>query len=231
MSNWFTKPGSDDREKFAADTSQRSLWRFQLKPGDKARVLFLADEMIGVHEHREQIGKMWEYFTCSRDKNCYFCGMGNKSGYAEYSTALDLTPYTAKDGTQKKYSRRAFRAAGTAIEVLNRKRQLKGQKELRDGKEVFTLTGFIVECFRDGDKSPSCGNDFEVTGDRQDLAKVPPEVNKLIDFEKMLAPVATHIIQAKLSFGGVNVPTTKRSDLQGTASADTGTHSSDDIPF
>jgi hypothetical protein len=218
---WMTKPGDANSEKFKEPTVSGNLWRFWLKVGEKKKVLFLADEKIGVHEHMAKIGNNWEKFTCSRDSNCYFCGTGGRSQYVEYSTILDLTPYKSNKGEDRKYARRAFAASGAAIDILNRRRLDKGG----------VLTGYGVECFRDGEKTPNVGNDFTVSAEKYDPKKLFPEAKefdfKPIDFEKFLAPLPSHVIEAKLKFGNANVQTTKKSDVAGGA----GSEDNSDIPF
>jgi hypothetical protein len=216
--SWYTKPGDANADKFKEQNNAGAqLWRFWLKVGEKKKVLFLGDEKIGIFEHTTKIGNNWEKFTCSRDANCYFCGTGGRSTYVEYSTILDLTPYDAKDGTKRKYSRRAFAASGAAIDILNRRRQDKGG----------SLAGWGVECFRDGEKSPNVGNDFTVSSEKIDPKKLFQDAKefdfKLIEFEKFLAPLAPHVIEAKMRFGNTQVPTMKRAEF---SAEDTS-----DIPF
>jgi len=219
--SWFTKPGDANNDKFKeSNAAGTQLWRFWLKPGEKKKILFLGDEKIGVHEHMTKVGTNWEKFTCSRSADCYFCGTGSRSQYTEYSTILDLTPYTSRDGVAKKFARRAFAASGAAIEILNRRRQDKNG----------SLAGYGVEAFRDGDKSPNVGNDFTVSAEKYDPRKLFPEAKEfdfqLIDFEKFLTPLPPHIIEAKMRFGNANIPTHKRTESTATAAEDNS-----DIPF
>jgi hypothetical protein len=216
--SWFTKPGDANADKFKEQTNQGAqLWRFWLKVGEKKKVLFLGDEKLGIFEHTSQIGKNWEKFTCSRNSDCYFCGTGGRSTYVEYSTVLDLTPYHSKDGGQRKYSRRAFPATGAAIDILNRRRQDKGG----------SLAGYGVEAYRDGDKSPSVGNDFTVSQDKYDPKKLFPDAKefdfKLIEFEKFLAPLPSHLIEAKIRFASQQAPLMRRAEIQ--------MQDTNDIPF
>jgi hypothetical protein len=243
--SWYTRPGDQNAEEFKKDQNRDAPWKFKVMPGEKKRALFIADERFGVWEHRIPIigkngTKTYELVTCSRNGDCYLCALGGKdigySMYAEYSTVLDLTPWVTKEGVQKKYSRRAFRAVKTAIGVLNRKRQLKGQK---DEKGDFILTGYMLECFRDSEKSSSCGNDFEVIGERHDLTKLPTDV-VLYDFEKELAPLGTHSLKSKLALFQTDPSYQKRDQLQSSPLSPTGlwtpssaipVDNNDDIPF
>lgn len=214
--SWFSKPGDTNREKFSQDTNVRSLFKFWLNKGEKKKIIFIGDERIGVHEHNIQMGpKKWEQYTCSRTADCYWCGTKSRSNYVEYSTVLDLTPYTNKDGVEKKYSRKAFPASGLAIDVLNRRRQEKGG----------SLAGYMVEVARDGEKSPSVGNDFNVIGEKPDLSKLPPMDVKLIEYEKCLQPLPAEKIKAILNFSGAHVGTTARAEVVAAV------ESSEDIPF
>jgi hypothetical protein len=204
----MTKPGDANQDKFKVPNSTgNQLWRFWLKAGEKKKVLFLADEKIGVHEHMEKIGVILEKFTCSRDASCYFCGNSKRSTYVEYSTIVDLTPYTSSKGEAKKFARRAFPAYGSAIEVLNRRRQEKGG----------SLAGYGVECVRDTDKSPNVGNDFTVSAEKHDPRVLFPDAKefdfKLIEFEKFLAPLSLEGVMARMKFGNAQPQTTRRSDI------------------
>ena len=187
-----------------------------MKDKEKKTVLFIADERVGVHEHMEQIGSTWEKFTCSRDSNCYFCGIKKRSNYVEYSSVWDMTPYKTKEGKDRKYSKRAFPNYGASIEILNRRRQEKGG----------SLAGHYVDCFRDGEKTANVGNDFTI-GEKIDLSKMlvsmaaNPIDAKPFDFEEMLAPLSAAKIEAMLKHHAAKIETTSRSSIK----------NDEDIPF
>lgn len=228
--SWYAKGGGKEVEQFKNESpNQKTLFRFWLNKGEKKEIVFLADEMFAVWEHTIPMGNnKYEQFTCSRDANCRFCGEKKNATFTLYCSVLDMTPYTAKDGSVKKYSKRAFPAKGAAIEVLSRRRQEAGGN----------LTGYKVNCFRDGDKAPNCGNDFTLI-QKVDLTKLPADVAKPFDFETMLAPLPSHVVDARLKFGGGGVQTRDRDDLsdpfsEGSPAPKAGSTpavTDDDIPF
>jgi hypothetical protein len=220
--SWMSSPNDPNHAKFTEDQNPKNLFRFFLKEGEKKKVVFLADERAGVWEHTVQFGpKQFEKFTCSRDSNCFLCGTGVRATYTEHCSVWDTTEYTNRDGQVKKGSRKSFAASGSAIDVLNRRRQEKGGN----------LTGYIVECHRDGAKSPSVGNDF-IVGEKIELTKImtiagltDANAIKPIEFQKFLMPLPRHAIEARMKFNGANIRTTSAADIAA-APEDTS-----DIPF
>jgi hypothetical protein len=198
------------------------MYKFGLKDGEKRIGVFLADEQIQVTEHTVPMGSKWLTFICSKDENCFGCGTGVRGTDTIWSSFLDLTPYKGSDGKEYKYSKKGFVATGNSIDLLARRRAEKGGD----------LTGWKVEVFRDGEKSPRCGNDITLK-EKVDLTKLAADIAKPLDWEKILAPQPASIIQARLRFAGAPVDTQKRTDLTKTpadAGASTETEDSD-IPF
>lgn len=215
-------PGYKEKRESASNNSKP--FRFFLKGGEKKKVIFLADERFIIYEHMQPVGEGWEKFTCSEDANCYFCGLRKGRSFVEYSTILDLTPYTTKKGEHKRFSRRLFGASGAAIDVLERRRQEKGG----------SLEGYGVECVRDEGKTPPVGNDFIVSASKIDLLKHYPEAKpefdfKPIDFRKVLAPMPADQIQAFLKFSGASPQVMNRSQMMN--DADMSMSMNEDIPF
>jgi len=216
---------ADYQQRRDAATNNTNLFRFFLKEGEKRKVIFLADERFCVYEHMIQVGPAkWEKFTCSDDANCYFCGTKKGRTFTEYSSILDVTPYTTSKGEKRRFSRKPFGATGAAIDIIDRRRQEKGG----------SLEGYGVECFRDTGKTPSVGNDFTVSNEKIDLKKHFPEAKpefdfKPFDFRKVLAPKRPEEVQAFLRFSGVNPAVMSRSEMMNQADQDMSM--SEDIPF
>lgn len=219
--SWFARPNDNDFGAFK-DSSEtiRELWKyeFSLKTGERKNIVFLADERITVYKHTIKIGQKFLSFVCSNDENCYGCGSGVYKQMVQYSSVLDLTPFEGKDGKKRNYSKRLYPVVGDAIEALNRRRLDKGGD----------LTGFKVEVFRDGDRSPKCGNDWTIR-EKVDFSKIPAEDAKPMDMLKILAPPPASAIKARVKFGGSDLSSTqRRSDLMAAGVTD---EADNDIPF
>lgn len=218
---WYSKPTDSNYKDFnEGASSAKELWKyeFSLKSGESRTGVFLADEQITVYTHTVPVAQKYFTFVCSRNSDCYGCGTGVYAKRQVWSSFLDLTPYTMKDGTQKKYSKRGLAASGQAIDVLNRRRMENGGD----------LTGYKVVITRDGEKSPKCGNDFQLK-EKVDLTKLTADVAKPFDWEKILEPLPTSVVEARIRFGGAQVATQKREVVQGQQG--TANAGEDDIPF
>lgn len=219
--SWYTKGASKEAEDFKKSGNVRNLFRFWIKAKEKRNIMFLDDQAFAVWEHVVPLNGGYENYTCSRDASCPHCGNRRNATYCQYYTVLDLTPYTNKKGEEKKFSKKAFPAKGSAIDVLARRRQEQGG----------SLVGCIFEANRDTDKSPNCGNDF-IFIKKGDITQVEKDIAKPYDFEAMLAPLPPHVIEAHMRYGR-SEDALPRDKVTGAADAGTGEPSftENDIPF
>ncbi len=108
-------------------------------------------------------------------------------------TILDLTPFTDKDGKERKYFKKIFLAKGKkVIEMLNSRRESNGG----------SLAGLKMKITRSTEKDPACGNDFIIEG-KVDLKKLPVDKAddiKPFDYEKLYAPLTSSQLEAKLKY-------------------------------
>ncbi len=190
--SWYSKPGDSNYNQFTQDVNPRSIYRFSVKKGERKRVLFLDNQAFTVQEATIKIGaNRFDTYTSSMSPDCpLFRASAMKKIRLQkgvYYTVLDLTPYKDKQGKDRKYSKKAFVARGTSAEILLRRMEENGG----------TLVGKVVECFRDGEKSPACGNDFKVI-QSVDLSKLPPDDVKPYDFVNLLKPPHPSVLEAVL---------------------------------
>lgn len=197
--SWFSRPGDANASTFQQNPNPKSLWTFYLKPGEKKSLLFLDDAQIAVWESKIRVNGNWQRFTAdtSNSEDPLVLAAASKKIYlsmVEYYTVLDLTPYTGKDGKERKYSKRALAVPKTMQEMISRRR----------GEVGGNLTGCVFTVVRDGEKSAACGNDwsFQKRVDIQkEIAsgKLQADVIKPYDFMELLRPASPGVVRAALS--------------------------------
>jgi len=191
--SWYSKPGDNNREDFRKNKMHsHDLFRFFLKPGESRTVLFLDDAQFGIKEYLAKVGGRFKNFTESEENSVIFSG--SYSSYAEYYTILDLTPYVDKQGTKRFFSKRAIGIKGDGIDTLDRRRKSAGG----------SLVGKKVKITRDGKKSPSSGNDFEVVGET-DIDSIPLDklnefARKPYDFVSVMEPLSPDRISSIMKY-------------------------------
>lgn len=198
--SWYTKSGDSNSTQFKnQDLNPKSLFTFYLKAGETKQVLFLDDPKFGVYEVKLKLGNRYDRFTVTNSPDDPFmraiASKQARASYMEYATILDLTPYTDKDGKERKFSKKAFAVPKSMQDAIQRRRDEAGG----------SLAGFKMNIFRDSDKSASCGNDFQLVQPRLDLAtmvtqgKLTADVVKPYKFEELLAPVPFSIAESVLA--------------------------------
>lgn len=235
--SWYSRPGDANSSAFSQNPNPKSLWTFYLKPGEKKNILFLDDAQFAVWETKIRVNGQWQRFTADagNPEDPLVQAAAAKKLYlslVEYYTVLDLTPYTGKDGKERKFSKRALAVPRTVQEMINRRRN-----------EVGGLTGAIFAVVRDGDKTAACGNDWSFQK-KLDIAKeiqagrLQADVVKPFEFMELLAPANPVLVKAALnaSFGGASShepETVSRSVLDAFGSEDPAVSSAaeSDIPF
>lgn len=192
--SWLKKGEEISKPDFFDTGSQKRRNEFWLKEGnDNARkVIFLDDPQVGFSQHGLKIGDNFESVTCLGE-GCAACAQNFYKTPAMPFTVLDLTPFTDKDGKERKYFKKVFLAKGKkVIEMLNARRDSNGG----------TLAGIKMKIIRSTDKDPACGNDFIVEG-KVDISKLQvekPEDRKPFDYEQLYAPLTASQLEAKLKY-------------------------------
>lgn len=235
--SWFSRPGDANANSFQQNPNPKSLWTFYLKTGEKKNLLFLDDAQFAVWEAKVRVNGNWQRFTAdtSNPEDPLVVAAASKKIYlslVEYYTVLDLTPYKAKDGTERKFSKRALAVPKTMQEMIARRR----------GEVGGNLMGAMFTVVRDGEKSAACGNDwsFQKKVDLQkevSSGKLTAEVVKSYDFTELLKPSNAGVVRAALSsmLGSVPEPETiSRESLRDPFASDEPVSSNtaeSDIPF
>jgi len=195
--SWFKLGDEGFEEKKKLDSiaqlkRERAVGRFWLREGEEATVVFVDDTGFYVKTHQLQIDGSWSNFiTCIRDFSpCPICNSGKKSTTTAYYTVIDTRTIVRRDGTKETNRKVLFPAKGSAINIL------------ADMKKKYgSLTGLAFKVKRYSDKSPNCGDFFElVSKKRVDLMKFGKDANKPIDYEKVLAPPTEDELKA-MGFG------------------------------
>lgn len=197
--SWFSRPGDANSNVFHQNPNPKSLWTFYLKSGEKKNLLFLDDAQFAVWEAKVRVNGNWQRYTAdtSNPEDPLVLAAASKKIYlsmVEYYTVLDLTPYTGKDGKERKFSKRALAVPKTMQEMIARRR----------GEVGGSLVGAMFTVVRDGEKSASCGNDwsFQKKVDLQkEIAsgKLQADVVKPYDFMDLLKPSNPGVVRAALS--------------------------------
>jgi len=191
--SWY-RFGADALEEAArldaeAERRKNAPWRFWLKAGGSAEIVFLDKPVtvngetiypwFGVLEHNmRKDGKWGNYYTCRRDLDeCPLCEAGYRPSYAIYLTIIDLTEYETKDGRTVKGTKKLF--------PIKRKLLNKFKRKLKDAGGSLYLKKFRI--YRDSVDDLSTGEDIEFIGDATEeelLACKPSDVAP----EEWLAP-------------------------------------------
>jgi len=192
--SWIKKGEDIKKPEFFDTGSQKRKNEFWLKEGNEnsRKVIFLDDPQIGFSQHGLKIGENFESVTCLGE-DCAACAQNFYKTPAMPFTILDLTPYTDKEGKERKYFKKIYLAKGKkVIEMLNSRRDSNGG----------TLAGLKMKITRSTEKDPACGNDFIIEA-RVDLKKLSvdkPEDLKPYDYESLYAPLSKSQLEAKLKY-------------------------------
>jgi len=185
--NWFKVGEEGIKEKMRQDKareamSEKKVHRFWMKPGDKAKIIFLDDEALFCNIHQFKVNGRWDNFvTCTSDfKPCAVCEQDpqKKSVFTAHYSILDLRQFTRKDGTVVKYTKKILPAKGSAIHRLYDLKQKYG-----------SLVGRVFEVNRYSDNDPNCGGSFDYLGKMKEFEKkFSKEDRTPFDLVTVLAP-------------------------------------------
>ena len=249
MSNWF-ETGYDgvEREKFEREKRREMPWRFFLKTGQSAEVIFLDDftrtravelpgsgEVINqptvpfcFNEHNLTVDGDWRnFFTCLQkiDPPCTICSNGHYKYYIGMYTVV--TSWKADDGTVR-WSKKLFPAKINAIERIRSKQaRLMETGKIKDGQLQYVQ--FHVS--RNSEQSLVTGDDYEfvrvLTAEQvQELLPKPEQGQEPIsiapfNYSKLFAPKPKEELEKLFKQGRVQPPR-KRGSTSASASSNTG---------
>jgi len=171
------KNSSDNKPDYLNDNEKIRKYRFFVKPGESAKVVFLHSFRFSIWEHQYKKGNDFHnYETCLKDieGECPFCEIKNRPYVIGVSSVLNK--YVDKDGNIK-FFKKLICAKGDALDILKRR-----QNELGD------LRGKVFEFYRSNKpKSNAVGTDIQYLKDI-DLNSLKPYCPEGIDFEEWLKP-------------------------------------------
>lgn len=152
------------KEKAAARQAQYNApRRFWMPPSSERNIILLDREPWAFrYEHalmNNESGKRDFFVPCLQEnEDCPACHVDEKEGtYIMYLSVLDLEPWTTRKGVLVEYTRRLYPVK--ARQQNNFKRKYDALVER--GRD---LRGCKVKLYRDDDRSPVIGNEFEWTG-------------------------------------------------------------------
>lgn len=213
MSNWFST-GLAGMKKFKEMESLRQITsnqsrvrRFRLKPGEKAKIIFLDHPSLWLQEHTVKVNGNFENYTCTDEiETCPLCMANIKRSPILVSTIIDCRKVTSeKTGKVYQFQKALYVAKGKAIRALMRQ-YLEANK--------MDLTYYAIDVERDTDpKSVSCGEFF--TDDKRiampSLEKIAAKVNedpkdakeylKPFDYISVLAPLPNSDLRRIVGLG------------------------------
>lgn len=192
--SWLKKGSELQSKDFLSSGTTKSYPDFWLKPGKEnaRKIIFIDDPDAGFGSHTIKIGENYETLTCLGDE-CPMCVAGYYRVPTFVFTILDCTPWTDNKGVDHQYYKKILRIRGRSMKEI-----IDARRDANDG----TLKGVKMTVMRTGDKEPSSGDDYQVTG-RIDLSKLQlekPEDGKPFDYLSLFEPLSIAKIEAKLKY-------------------------------
>lgn len=119
MASWFDR--GVNQKRLAEEKAKRSKgFRFFLKKGETANIIFLEREPFAISEHMVRLegSKRLHEYTCRRQigEKCPLCAAGNVPRYTGFLTIIDTRSYEAKDGTTKTSTTKILPMTATVLE-------------------------------------------------------------------------------------------------------------------
>lgn len=164
------------------EAQKNKVFRFWMKGGTDAKVIFLDDDPPIIEEHQIKMnGRYDNFFTCRKilGESCIICDELNDKPYTVgFYTVLDLREYTNKKGEQVKNTIKLFAPKFKALQMIKRYSQKRGGL----GLWVCDISRSSAEAFNVGDTF-----DFEeqTTWDAVKQLNADAEV---LDYASLLAP-------------------------------------------
>lgn len=158
----------------AAKDQAGKLWRFRINKDnyeEEFRITFLDGEINefdlldtpSFYEHTIFFNGKWQNFVAPEDEEDPIAEQHDrKADFVQAFTVIDHTPFTRKDGTKIKASKKLFICKRTTLKLLTNIAKKRGG-----------LTGASFDVMRSGDKSPAVGDNFDFVEKKtlQELAK------------------------------------------------------------
>ena len=186
--SWFQrgKAGAETQRKLTQQRkskAERSAFRFFLKPGESAKLVFVDPKKLGgfyCYVHQLQLNGSWNnFFTCSKELDiCPVCDQSGKHPtYTAHYTVIDTRKIEGENRTYENEVR-LYPAKGPAIDIL-----------AEYATKLGDLHGVVFEVKRYTDKDSNCGVGFTRVGTKRvDVAKkFGADKNKTLNYEKILA--------------------------------------------
>ncbi len=152
----------EEEKKQADNQKDYGMFRVWMKPGTDARYTFLdgmldADGVLDAplfYEHQLNLGGHWRnWFVCVGEQEiCPICEGGSKPSLVAAFTVIDHTPFTKKDGTVVKFSKKLMVVKKDTLKVFQK------MAEKRGG-----LKGCTFDVTRTSENDASVGNMFDFT--------------------------------------------------------------------
>lgn len=163
--SWYDTGFDAPKREQAERQSRQGPGRFYVPKEVWKEFVFLDDLPFCIYEHHFWMNGSWRnYVTCLRGcaEETPCCGiLGEKSrGYVGFMTVIDASKWTDKKGNAHQYELNLFSAKNNTLKKFDRRK-----------KERGSLVGAMFKGYRDSDKLPSCGDEFEFIKE-VDLAKV-----------------------------------------------------------
>jgi hypothetical protein len=210
--------------------------RLWIKPGTKAKFIFLDSQPWCIYEHNPYIDGSWRnQTTCpgsDSPEGCPLCDIGDEPEYVGFLSIGNFAPWTDNNGKEHTFTKQLFAMKQKVWKIMAAAAEKRGD-----------LTGWVVEAYRTAKEEPSTGlaYDFEekipqsewkarfgsriiTYGDQTIDSYLKP-----IDYDSILAPKATSELRRlanRLKYKGGDT------DDGATAKAgDAAKTGDDDIPF
>lgn len=239
MPKWFRKGKEGIQESQKVDAAQKANRGdqgpipFTLDYNTNAQYIFVDDPLFFLYIHTVKTGpKNYMRLTCIRDvETCPACEQkGDNPAYAVVGTVIDTRPFTKRDGTKVRFSKKPFIAKGKAREIILRRLEENGGH----------LRGYLMKNTRGSTQTEAnVGEDMQVVRKltKEQIQKTVPEGETLkewfkpLDYEKIFAPKTAKEMAEIL---GVEPPLGSDSDddiFKDEDSGDKAAESSDDDLF
>lgn len=223
------------QEQMAANRPN-TTFRFRIKPGEDARVVFISSSpQLVAREHTVPgVRGGYDNVICLDESGenpeaCPFCREGNLAPVVAYFTVLHLTEFETRSGNTVVNPVRTLAAKSATITILQKYAEKQGDKG---------LTGMVFDVSRSNKRtSPNVGDVwmYDETISKAEIMELNPEA-KPLDFDEEVIRYTFEQMESHVA--KVNVGRDSRSDNRGSGDAprrqrdeDNDTSTSSDIDW